>query len=82
MAPSFTRARRTWSLNSKVSLWRVSRLRRLRPASNLLIEQSSTLLGVDGDIQVHEADLTVPHPELANRLFEQQLLVAAGFKPE
>lgn len=40
------------------------------------------LLGVDGDIQVHEADLTVPHPELANRLFEQQLLVAAGFKPE
>jgi 2-amino-4-hydroxy-6-hydroxymethyldihydropteridine diphosphokinase len=39
------------------------------------------LLGVDGDIQVHEADLTVPHPELRNRPFEQQLLAAAGFVP-
>lgn len=39
------------------------------------------LLGVDGALHVHERDLTVPHPELSNRPFEQQLLVAAGFKP-
>jgi 2-amino-4-hydroxy-6-hydroxymethyldihydropteridine diphosphokinase len=38
------------------------------------------LLGVDGEIQVHEADLTVPHPELANRPFEHQLLAAAGLQ--
>jgi len=39
------------------------------------------LLGVDGEIQVHEPDLTVPHPEIAHRPFEQQLLEAAGFRP-
>jgi 2-amino-4-hydroxy-6-hydroxymethyldihydropteridine diphosphokinase len=39
------------------------------------------LLGADGDIEVHEPDLTVPHPELAHRPFEQQLLDAAGFTP-
>jgi 2-amino-4-hydroxy-6-hydroxymethyldihydropteridine diphosphokinase len=39
------------------------------------------LLGADGEIQVHEPDLTVPHPEIAHRPFEQQLLAAAGFKP-
>ncbi len=40
------------------------------------------LLGMDGDIQVREAELIIPHPELPNRPFEQQLLVAAGFTPE
>jgi 2-amino-4-hydroxy-6-hydroxymethyldihydropteridine diphosphokinase len=39
------------------------------------------LLGAGGEIQVHEPDLTVPHPELAHRPFEQQLLDAAGFHP-
>jgi 2-amino-4-hydroxy-6-hydroxymethyldihydropteridine diphosphokinase len=39
------------------------------------------LLGADGEIQVHEPDLTVPHPEIAKRPFEQQLLEAAGFRP-
>jgi 2-amino-4-hydroxy-6-hydroxymethyldihydropteridine diphosphokinase len=39
------------------------------------------LLGVNGEIQVREPDLTVPHPELAHRPFEQQLLGAAGFHP-
>ncbi len=39
------------------------------------------LLGTDGDIEAHEPDLTVPHPELGHRPFEQQLLEAAGFKP-
>jgi 2-amino-4-hydroxy-6-hydroxymethyldihydropteridine diphosphokinase len=38
------------------------------------------LLGVDGEIEVHEPDLTVPHPELAHRPFERQLLEAAGFE--
>jgi len=36
------------------------------------------LLGEHGDIQVEEADLVVPHPELINRPFERQLLMAAG----
>jgi 2-amino-4-hydroxy-6-hydroxymethyldihydropteridine diphosphokinase len=39
------------------------------------------LLGEHGEIDVHEADLTVPHPELGNRPFEQQLLAAAGYAP-
>jgi 2-amino-4-hydroxy-6-hydroxymethyldihydropteridine diphosphokinase len=38
------------------------------------------LLGEDGRIEVHEPDLTVPHPEIAHRPFEQQLLEAAGFR--
>jgi 2-amino-4-hydroxy-6-hydroxymethyldihydropteridine diphosphokinase len=37
------------------------------------------LLGEHGDIQVHEQDLIVPHPELGNRAFEQELLAAAGY---
>jgi 2-amino-4-hydroxy-6-hydroxymethyldihydropteridine diphosphokinase len=37
------------------------------------------LLGVHGEIQVREPDLTVPHPELAHRPFERQLLDEAGF---
>ena len=40
------------------------------------------LLGTDGEIRVHEFELTVPHRELAHRPFEQQLLVAAGFRAE
>ena len=40
------------------------------------------LLGARGEIHVHDADLTVPHPELGNRPFELQLLLAAGFRPE
>jgi 2-amino-4-hydroxy-6-hydroxymethyldihydropteridine diphosphokinase len=39
------------------------------------------LLGEHGDIRVREPSLTVPHPELAHRPFEQQLLDAAGFTP-
>lgn len=39
------------------------------------------LLGANGEIHVQEPDLTVPHPELAHRPFEQQLLDAAGFHP-
>jgi 2-amino-4-hydroxy-6-hydroxymethyldihydropteridine diphosphokinase len=39
------------------------------------------LLGERGEIEVHQPDLTVPHPELAHRPFEQQLLDAAGFRP-
>ena len=38
------------------------------------------LLGERGEIQVREPDLTVPHPELANRPFERHLLAAAGFR--
>jgi 2-amino-4-hydroxy-6-hydroxymethyldihydropteridine diphosphokinase len=37
------------------------------------------LLGANGEIQVQEPNLTVPHPELAHRPFERQLLEAAGF---
>ena len=40
------------------------------------------LLGMDGDIHVQAAGLTVPHPELINRPFEHQLLAAAGFNPK
>jgi 2-amino-4-hydroxy-6-hydroxymethyldihydropteridine diphosphokinase len=36
------------------------------------------LLGEHGDIHVQESDLVVPHPELSNRAFERQLLMAAG----
>jgi 2-amino-4-hydroxy-6-hydroxymethyldihydropteridine diphosphokinase len=36
------------------------------------------LLGEHGDIHVQEPDLVVPHPELSNRAFERQLLMAAG----
>jgi 2-amino-4-hydroxy-6-hydroxymethyldihydropteridine diphosphokinase len=39
------------------------------------------LLGDNGEIQVDEPDLTVPHPELGNRPFERDLLLAAGFQP-
>ena len=39
------------------------------------------LLGERGEIEVQEPDLTVPHPELSHRPFEQQLLDAAGFRP-
>jgi 2-amino-4-hydroxy-6-hydroxymethyldihydropteridine diphosphokinase len=39
------------------------------------------LLGVHGEIHVEEQDLTVPHPELGNRAFEQELLEAAGYTP-
>lgn len=39
------------------------------------------LLGDNGEIQVDEPDLTVPHPELGNRPFERDLLLAAGFRP-
>jgi len=39
------------------------------------------LLGEHGEIRVHEQDLIVPHPELGNRAFEQQLLAAAGYAP-
>ena len=39
------------------------------------------LLGEHGDISVQEPGLTVPHPELAHRAFERDLLTAAGFNP-
>jgi 2-amino-4-hydroxy-6-hydroxymethyldihydropteridine diphosphokinase len=39
------------------------------------------LLGVDGALHVDEPGLSVPHPELSNRPFEQRLLVDAGFDP-
>ncbi len=39
------------------------------------------LLGEHGEIQVDEPGLTVPHPELGNRPFEQDLLIAAGYQP-
>jgi 2-amino-4-hydroxy-6-hydroxymethyldihydropteridine diphosphokinase len=37
------------------------------------------LLGEHGEIRVHNSELTVPHPELANRPFEQALLTGAGY---
>jgi 2-amino-4-hydroxy-6-hydroxymethyldihydropteridine diphosphokinase len=37
------------------------------------------LLGEHGEVQVREEGLTVPHPELANRPFEGELLAAAGY---
>jgi 2-amino-4-hydroxy-6-hydroxymethyldihydropteridine diphosphokinase len=39
------------------------------------------LLGEHGEIQVHEEDLIVPHPELGHRPFERELLAAAGYAP-
>jgi 2-amino-4-hydroxy-6-hydroxymethyldihydropteridine diphosphokinase len=37
------------------------------------------MLGEHGQIHVEEPDLTVPHPELANRSFERDLLAGAGY---
>ena len=37
------------------------------------------MLGEHGVVRVHEPGLTVPHPELANRPFERELLAGAGF---
>jgi 2-amino-4-hydroxy-6-hydroxymethyldihydropteridine diphosphokinase len=37
------------------------------------------MLGEHGQIHVEEPDLTVPHPELANRPFERDLLAGAGY---
>ena len=39
------------------------------------------MLGEHGEVHVQEPGLTVPHPEIANRPFELQLLEAAGFRP-
>jgi 2-amino-4-hydroxy-6-hydroxymethyldihydropteridine diphosphokinase len=39
------------------------------------------MLGEHGEIRVHEPGLVVPHPEINDRPFEQDLLVAAGFEP-
>jgi len=39
------------------------------------------LLGEHGEISVREPGLAVPHPELARRPFERDLLSAAGFRP-
>jgi len=38
------------------------------------------MLGEHGEVHVEEPGLTVPHPEIANRPFELQLLDAAGFR--
>ena len=40
------------------------------------------MLGEQGEIRVQEPGLVVPHPEISARAFEQDLLVAAGFKTE
>jgi 2-amino-4-hydroxy-6-hydroxymethyldihydropteridine diphosphokinase len=40
------------------------------------------MLGEHGEIRVDEPGLVVPHPEISRRPFEQDLLVAAGFKTE
>jgi 2-amino-4-hydroxy-6-hydroxymethyldihydropteridine diphosphokinase len=40
------------------------------------------LLGEHGGIRVQEPGLVVPHPEIAHRAFEQDLLIAAGLKTE
>jgi len=37
------------------------------------------MLGEHGQIHVEEPGLVVPHPELANRPFERELLAAAGY---
>jgi 2-amino-4-hydroxy-6-hydroxymethyldihydropteridine diphosphokinase len=37
------------------------------------------MLGEHGRIHVEEPGLTVPHPELANRPFERELLAGAGY---
>jgi 2-amino-4-hydroxy-6-hydroxymethyldihydropteridine diphosphokinase len=39
------------------------------------------MLGEHGEIGVEEPGLVVPHPEIGDRPFEQELLVAAGFEP-
>ncbi len=39
------------------------------------------MLGEHGEVHVEEPGLAVPHPEIANRPFELQLLAAAGFLP-
>ncbi len=38
------------------------------------------MLGEHGEIRVQEPGLVVPHPEIGDRPFEQDLLVAVGFK--
>jgi 2-amino-4-hydroxy-6-hydroxymethyldihydropteridine diphosphokinase len=38
------------------------------------------MLGEHGEIRVDEPGLVVPHPEINERPFERDLLVAAGFK--
>jgi 2-amino-4-hydroxy-6-hydroxymethyldihydropteridine diphosphokinase len=38
------------------------------------------MLGEHGEIRVQEPGLVVPHPEISHRAFEQDLLIAAGFK--
>jgi 2-amino-4-hydroxy-6-hydroxymethyldihydropteridine diphosphokinase len=40
------------------------------------------MLGEHGEIRVQEPDLVVPHPEISDRPFEQDLLAAAGFTAE
>jgi 2-amino-4-hydroxy-6-hydroxymethyldihydropteridine diphosphokinase len=40
------------------------------------------MLGEHGEIRVQEPALVVPHPEIGNRSFEQDLLAAAGFTAE
>jgi 2-amino-4-hydroxy-6-hydroxymethyldihydropteridine diphosphokinase len=40
------------------------------------------MLGAHGEIGVDEPGLVVPHPEVGERPFEQDLLVAAGFTRE
>ena len=39
------------------------------------------MLGEHGEIRVEEPGLVVPHAEIGDRPFEQDLLVAAGFEP-
>jgi 2-amino-4-hydroxy-6-hydroxymethyldihydropteridine diphosphokinase len=39
------------------------------------------MLGEHGDIRVDEPGLAVPHPEIVNRPFEQELLASAGYSP-
>ena len=39
-------------------------------------------LGEHGEIHVAEPGLTVPHPEIADRPFEELLLGEAGFTPD
>jgi 2-amino-4-hydroxy-6-hydroxymethyldihydropteridine diphosphokinase len=38
------------------------------------------LLGEHGEVQVRHEGLTIPHPELAHRPFEGELLAAAGYR--
>ena len=39
------------------------------------------MLGEHGEIRANEPELTVPHPEIAQRPFETALLAEAGFEP-